>query len=294
MGKSRKRQREIYEVVGWSPVLAVLNDGSSQVEVRTAVVSGQVTQWQIDDDDPRRSRLIVGDKVHVHGHWLPARCVLQSSQFRFVVDVDLVRHSTPQQTERDLQQVADAAAANNLRSLARPVAWTRLLVEPDGNRVLHASQHTDRHSLRVTQVTVLPLLQRVGRRGQHAIDRSVLVAPGELLRVVLEQVQLHGVLSPAPRSRRSDVGVLQARELPVRRGRAPERRMTVTRALLVQVRDVHQAAPQGSKTLAVMQALDCGKRKAQWLIRQSQLQLQWGLAHERSKQSRPQHKQRGK
>jgi hypothetical protein len=291
VGKSRKRQREIYEVVDWSPGLAFLNDGSPQVEVRTAVVSGQVTQWQIDDDNPRNSRLIVGDKVHVHGHWLPARCVLQSSQFRFVVDVDLVQHSTPRKTERDLQQFADAAAANNLRSLARPVAWTRLLVEPDGNRVLHASQHTDRHSLRVTQVTVLPLLQRVGRRGQHAIDRSVLVAPGELLRVVLDQVQFHGVLSPAPAGRRSDAGVLQARELPVRSGRAPDRRMAVTRALLTRVRDVHQAAPQGSKTLAVMQSLDCGERKAQWLVRQSQVQLRWGLAHQRSKQSRPRNKQ---
>ena len=293
MTQQRKRRRERYVLVDWQPGLQDVRPArSTPVECRAAVVSGDVVQW-VESPGLQGMRLAaVADKQQVHGHWLPARVVLDGSRFRFVVDVDLVPHTTPAQHERQLRRVRDAVAAGDVRSLAQPATWSRLFVINGTDRVAFAEHLTQRYTLQVTTVAVLPLPSRPGRRGQRAIDASVLVAPKDLLRAALDATQLHGVLRPA--QRRNDVGTLTARQRPVPSGRQRTERTLHTDELLARVRDVHQAAPHGGKLQAVMQHFGFELRKAQQLVSESQDAHQWGLRHERSRQSRQRHKKGSK
>jgi len=293
MTQRRKRRREQYEVIDCVPqVHELLGLPGGAVKCHTAVVSGDVLQYVKAPGRRHGVRLTTtADKQQVHGHWLPAHVVLDGSQFRFVVDVDLVAHASPAQHERDLQRSQQAVAAGDVRSLAQPATWWRLYLIDGTDRVVNGTALTQRYALQVTQVKVLPLPQQPGRRGQAAVDRYVPVVPKDLLRAALDAVQLHGVLRPG--KRRSDVGVLQVGNgvpTPPRR----TERTAHTRELLARVRDVHQAAPHGSKLQTVMQHFRWEMRKAQVLVRESQLALQWGKAHERSMLSRNKHKKRGK
>lgn len=287
MTRQHKRRREQYVVVDSQPVLhEVQLAGGDVVACRTAVVAGDVVRWVESPGSQhlppaRRYRLVAAaSPPQVHGHWLPARVVLDGARCRFVVTVDLVLHETPAQHERELQRVREAA---DLRSLARPATWSRLYVVEGTDRVMHAAHLTDRYTLRVTSVTVQPLPSREGRRGQHALDASMLLAPKDLLRAALNATQLHGVLRPA--KRRSDVGVLTVGKGAAPRPRQRSERTPHSRELLARVRDVHQAAPHGSKTQAVMQQFGFSNRKATDLVSKSQEVWRWGIRHERSKQS---------
>lgn len=294
MTRQRKRRREQYELIDWQPGLQEVRPArATPVECRTAIIAGDVVQWVKAPGLQGMRLAAVADTQQVHGHWLPARCVFEGSRFRFVIDVDLVPHATPAQYERNLQRVRQAAAAGNLRSLAQPATWSRLYVANGTDRVVFAEHLTQRYTLQVTQVTVLPLQSRPGRRGQRAIDASVQVVPADLLRAALDATQLHGVLQPA-RQRRNDVGVLTARQLPIPSGRVRAERTLHTDELLARVRDVHQAAPHGGKLQAVMHHFGFAQRKAQQLVSESQDALQWGLRHERSMQSRKRHKKGSK
>lgn len=293
MTQRRKRRRAQYAVVGVVPqVHDLLGLPGGAVKCRAAVVSGDVLQYVKASGRRHGVRLTTrADKQQVHGHWLPAQVVLETSRARFVVDVDLVMHASPAQHERDMQRWQQAVAAGDVRSLAQPATWWRLYLIDGTDRVVLGTALTQRCTLRVTRVVVLPLSQRPGRRGQTAVDQYVQVVPKDLLRAALDALQLHGVLQPG--KRRHDVGVLLVGKgvpTPPRR----TERTAHTRELLARVRDVHQAAPHGSKLQTVMQGFGYGKRKAQVLVRQSQLALQWGKAHERSKQSRNTHKEGGK
>jgi len=293
MTPRRKRRREQFTVVDWAPVIeqSLAPPGKQSRGLRTVVVSGDVLQYVKVPGSKRIRQTTKADKQQVHGHWLPARVVLDGSQFRFVVDVDLVAHASPAQHERDVQRWQQAVAAGDVRSLAQPATWTRLIMPELSTRVIWGMAQSQRWTLQVTQVKVLPLPQQPGRRGQAAVDRSVPVLTADLLRAALDAVQLHGVLRRVTAS--DAIGVLQ-----VGKGvRTPPRRTertAHTRELLARVRDVHQAAPHGSKLQAVMQHFGYEKRKAQVLVNKSQKAMQWGKAHERSKQSRNKHKKGGK
>ena len=119
--RKRKRRRTEYVLLDWAPFVYELRlPGGRVMDCRRAVIAGEVVRPS--SVDPRRFET-VADKQHVHGHWLPAQCVLESSQARFVVDVDLVPHTTPAKFERDMERWRQAAVAGDLRSLALPVTW---------------------------------------------------------------------------------------------------------------------------------------------------------------------------
>ena len=288
MTRKRKRRREHYELVNVSPGLQEVHlaDGAV-VNCRAAVVAGDAVKWvELPGTEhlppARRFRLVAAaSPPQVHGHWLPQRVVLDGSKCRYVVDVDLVLHETPTQHERRVQQVRQTS---DVRTLAQPATWSRLYVVDGTDRVVHASHMTDLHTLQVTSVTVLPLPSAVGRRGQRALDTSLLLAPKELLRAAFDATQWHGVLRPA--KRRSDVGVLTVGKGSPKPSKQSAQRTPHTLELLAQVRDVHQAAPHRSKIEAVMRHFGFKKRKAEQLIAESQDALHWGVRYERSKQSR--------
>ena len=287
MTRKRKRRREHYELVNVSPGLQEVHLASGAVVTcRTAVVAGDAVKWTelpgAQHLPPaQRFRLVAAaSPPQVHGHWLPQRVVLDGSKCRYVVDVDLVLHEKPAQHERRVQQWRQTS---DVRTLARPATWSRLYVVDGTDRVVHASHVTDLHTLQVTAVTVLPLPSGVGRRGQRALDTSLLLAPKELLRAALDATQWHGVLRPA--KRRSDVGELTVGKGSPKPGKKSPQRTPHTRELLAQVRDVHEAAPRGSKIEAVMRHFGFSKRKAEQLIAESQDALHWGVRYERSMQS---------
>jgi hypothetical protein len=289
MTKSRKRRRATYVLVSWEPLLqpTTLFVGGTRTEkhCRVAVVDGDVLQW-VNAQNRFRTRLAVASQSTVHGYWLPARFVFDTSHARLVVDVDLVAHTTPQQHARQVDLTRKALQAGDTKALARPATWSRLNVDDnDGSSVLHGMRLTDRHKLLVTQLVVQPLPNTPGRRGQHALDRSLYVAPNDLLRQALKAAQFYGVLRPATRS--ANVGVLNARR---QQGvtQSPQRAEvslpTVERHQVV--RDLCQAAPYGERTQVVMRHFGCAERTAAKYIKQSQIALGWGLAHERSKRQR--------
>jgi hypothetical protein len=252
---------------------------------RSAVVSGDVLHW-VNTPAAGGSRLAVAQQTAVHGHWLPARVVIEGSGTKFVVDVDLVAHTTAAALEREHGALRTRLASGR-PPVRRNVAWSRLWVHNgNGCDVLRATHYTARYDLRVTSVQVLPLSQRPGRRGQRALVNSVQVNVNELLRVALTQVQLHGNVRPAD-IRKGTAGEIHARMLepgevpqqPTRQARAP--RVERTDELLLRVRDIHQAAPHGSKVQTVMQQLSLGKRQADTVIQVSQVRYNWGLASRR-------------
>ena len=307
MTKPRKRNRATYRVIAWAPQLrpvhkssAVLVDvhtdaqrerdaadlaSGAVVHCRGAVVNGDVLQW-VNTPAARGSRLVVAQQAAVHGYWLPARVVIEGNGARFVVDVDLVPHTSSAALEREHAAVRARLASGRLPA-RRAATWSRLWVHHgNGCDVLHASHHTMRYDLRVTSVHVLPLSQRPGRRGQRAVVGSVQVNVNELLRAALQQVQLHGNVKPADIRKRT-AGTIQARmlapgEVPKQSsGRARGQRTVVNDDLLARVRDVHQAAPHGSKLQAVMQHFDWRQRQAQVNVRKSQVRYNWGAAGRR-------------
>jgi hypothetical protein len=289
MTRKRKRRRTEYVLLDWAPFVDELHLSTSTsrrvMDCRQAVIAGEVVRRSSSGQFET-----VADKQHVHGHWLPAQCVLESSQARFVVDVDLVPHKTPAKFERDLVRWRQAAAAGDLRSVALPVTWSRLWVVKDSPRVVHAQGLTEECTLQVTRVTVLPLSQQPGRRGQRAVP-ALRLLPGDLLRAALDAAQLHGVLRTAAGTQHpGDIGLLQARLRPVDPASVRTVREQHTLELLRLVRDVHQAAPYGEKLPAVMQRLQWERSKAEKLVRESQERLQWGLAHERSKSTKQRNK----
>jgi hypothetical protein len=288
MTRKRKRHRTEYALIGWEPYVNDPIVNGKQLETcRRAVIAGEVVRPS--SVDLRRFET-VADKQRVHGHWLPAQCVLESSQARFVVDVDLVQDTAAAILERELVRLRRAAAAGDLRSVALPVTWSRLWVVKDSPRVVHAERLTERCTLQVTRVTVLPLSQQPGRRGQRAVP-ALRLLPGDLLRAALDAAQLHGVLRTAAGTQHPrDIGLLQARLRPVDPASVRTVREQHTLEKLRLVRDVHQAAPHGDKLPAVMQRLRCSRRKAEQLVRESQERLQWGLAHERSKSTKQRNK----
>lgn len=285
MTRSRKRRRATYELVSCDPILqhTELFAGGTRTEkvCRVAVVEGDVLQW-VKARNRFGTRLAVATQSTVHGYWLPARFVFHTSHARLVVEVDLVAHATPRQHAR---QIELQHQAGNVQTLARPATWSRLLVDERSNRVLFGSRLTDRHRLLVTKVTVQPLPNEPGRRGQHALDRSLQVVPNDLLRHALKAAQFWGVVRPAERT--TDAGVLNARRQPdttQARQRAPMSTPTVERHQVV--RDLCEAAPYGERTKVVMRRFGCAERTAAKYVKQSQIALGWGLAHERSKRQR--------
>jgi len=263
------------------------------VHCRGAVVSGDVLHW-VNMPGARGSRLVLAHQTAVHGYWLPARVVIEGSGATFVVDVDLVPHTTTAALKRE-HDALKARVALGMQPIRRSAAWSRLWVHNgNGCDVLQAMHHSSRYNLQVTSVQVLPLSQRPGRRGQRAVVGSVQVNVNELLRAALTQVQLHGNVKPAD-TRKRTAGEIHARllapgEAPKQpTGRVRTQRVAHTDELLLSVRDVHQATPHGSQLRAVMQQLNLTKRQAETIINKSQLQLRWGKAHERSKQSRKHH-----
>lgn len=288
MSRSRKRQRVTYELVSWQPLLqpTELFAGGTRTEkvCRVAVVEGDVLQW-VKANNRFGTRLAVATQSDVHGYWLPAQFVFHTSHARFVVEVDLVAHATPRQHARQIELQRQAHQAGNMQALARPATWSRLLIDETSNRVLHGTHLTDRYRLLVTSVKVQPLPNDPGRRGQHALDRSLQVVPNDLLRHALKAAQFWGRLRPAERT--TDVGVLVARRQPVitqARQRAPMSTPTVERHQVV--RDLCEAAPYGERTKVVMRRFGCAERTAAKYVKQSQIALGWGLAHERSKRQR--------
>lgn len=263
---------------------AALASGAA-VQCRSAVVSGDVLHW-VNTPAAGGSRLAVAQQTAVHGHWLPARVVIEGRGQQFVVDVDLVAHTTAAALERE-HAALRARLASGRPPVRHNVAWSRLWVHNgNGCDVLRATQHTARYDLRVTSVQVLPLSQRPGRRGQRAVVGSVQVNVNELLRVALTQVQLHGNVRPADIRKRT-AGEIQARMLEPGEvvqqptGRARAARVERTDELLRRVRDIHQATPHRSKLQTVMQQLSLNKRQAQTLIHESQVRYNWGLASRR-------------
>jgi hypothetical protein len=298
MTKPRKRNRTTYRVVAWSPLLVdvVTNtqrqrDATDQtpgvvVHCRGAVVNGDVLQL-VNTQAARSARLVVAQQTAVHGYWLPARVVIEGGGARFVVDVDLVPHTSSAALEREHKVVSERLASGR-RQIARNATWSRLWVH-DGNGcdVLSASHHTSRYDLRVTSVQVLPLSQRPGRRGQRAVVGSVQVNVNDLLRVALQQVQLHGNVKPADIRKRTAGVIYNARmlapgEVPKQStGRVRTEPVAHTDELLLRVRDVHQTTPHRGKVQAVMQQLNLTRRQAEPLIQKSQLRYNWGAAGRR-------------
>ena len=255
------------------------------VHCRGAVVSGDVLQW-VNTPGARGSRLWVTQQALAHGYWLPARVVIEGGGAQFVVDVDLVPHTTTAALER--KHVAlSAQKTSGGQPLRRSAAWSRLWVHNgNGSDVLQATHHSSRYDLHVTSVQVLPLSQRPGKRGQSAVVRSVQVNVNELLRVALAQVQLNGNVKPGDMRKRT-AGVIQARMLAAGEvvkqptGRVLAQRVAHTAELLLRVRDIHQATPHGSQVQAVMQQLSLSKRQAETLIHKSQVRYNWGAASRR-------------
>jgi hypothetical protein len=292
MTRKRKRRRTEYVLLDWARVVDEVIQTVNQtrkptLDCFTAVIAGDVVKVSSSGRFET-----VAESQQVHGHWLPAQFTLESSQARYVVRVDLVRRE--RQTERTRKALA-AWAAGDVRNATLPVRWTLLYVATKSPRVVHARQLTEQYALQLTQVTVLPLPPQPGRLGQAAVSARAQVAPSDLLRVALDAAQLHGVLRSAAGSQYpSDVGRLQARRRPVDPATIPATRQAHTLELLRLVRDVHQAAPHGSKLPAVMQHQQWERSKAEKLVRESQERLQWGLAHERSKKSTTQRNKGGK
>jgi hypothetical protein len=288
MTRKRKRRRTQYVLLDWARVVHEVHQTVNQtrkptLDCFTAVIAGDVVKLSSSGRFET-----VAESQQVHGHWLPAQFVLESSQARYVVRVDLVRRE--RQTERTRKALA-AWAAGDVRNATLPVRWTRLWVATKSPRVVHARQLTEQHALQLTQVTVLPLPEQPGRLPQEAVSARAQVAPSDLLRAALDAAELHGVLRSAAGSQYpSDVGRLQARRRPVDPATIPATRQAHTPELLRLVRDVHQATPYGDKLPAVMQRLRCNRRKAEQLVRESQERLQWGLAHERSKSTKQRNK----
>ena len=288
MTKRRRRRRETYVLVSWQPLLqdtTLFAGGTRTVkQCRVAVVEGDVLQW-IKTRNRFGTRLAVASQSDIHGYWLPARFVFDTSHARLVVDVDLVAHTTPRQHARQIERTQQALQAGDPKALARPATWSRLLVDDDGSSVLFGFRMTDRYRLLVTQLQVLPLPNIPGRRGQAALDRSLHVVPNDVLRHALKAAQFFGVLHPA--KRQADVGLLYARRQPVAT-QSPQRAKvslpTVERHQVV--RDLCQAAPYGERTQVVMRHFGCAERTAAKYVKQSQIALRWGLAHERSKRQR--------
>jgi len=297
MTQRRKRQRTKYHVREWRrPVQNfVPSAGSRQVQqCHVAVVRGDVIHHQV------RGRTLLQSVVQqtpVQGWWLPAAFVIDTPRAQFVVDVDLVPHTTPQRLQREHQEVRDALAAGQGPDV-RPVVWTLLWVEEttaaDGRqRVVAARYVTDRYAQHITQVVVRPLPDddEKGRHGQHAVAGNTLpLVPSDLLNVSLDAAAFHAVLYPA--TRRGDVARFYTRK-PEPRGSGTGRRLRVrtvkTDQVLQLVRNVwHDAAPN-RRVQAVQDHFDWSKSNANKWIRKSQLQLRWGKAHERSKQSRKHH-----
>lgn len=292
MTRARKRQRENYQVVDWQPLLQEtelwVNGKRTKLVCRVAVVQGDVLQW-VKAQNRFGVRLVVTSQPRVHGYWLPARVVLHSSRARYVVHVDLVAHTTPKRHAQEIAHTRQVLASGNARALARPATWSRLYVDDatpwSDSRVVHATHLTDRYRLLVTRVTVEPLPNVPGRRGQHALDRALPVVPGDLLRHALHVAQFFGTTRPARKT--TDVGLLSARRDPVppqRRQRAQDTQPTPERHRVV--RDLCLAAPYGERTQVVVKHFGCHERTAAKYVRQSQVALRWGLAHERSKGSR--------
>jgi len=308
MTKPRKRKRTRYQVVDWAPRLVPVHKSSAvivdvhtdaprerdaadlasgaMVRCRGAVVNGDVLQW-VNTPAARGSRLVVAQQTAVHGYWLPARVVIEGGGARFVVDVDLVPHTSSAALAREHAAIKSHVASGRLAA-PRGVTWSRLLVHHgNGSDVLHASHHTMRYDLRVTSVQVLPLSQRPGRRGQRAVVGSVQVNVNELLRVALQQVQLHGNVKPGDIRKRTAGVIYNARmlapgEVPKQStGRVRTEPVAHTDELLLRVRDVHQRAEHGSQLQQVMQQLNLTKRQAEPIIRKSQLRYNWGLASRR-------------
>lgn len=290
MTRTRKRQRTDYVVRAWSPFVDEVSthrpSGREVVKCRTAVIVGDVMRWA-PANNRFGGRMQVVEQQHVHGWWLPAQFVIDNKRARFIVDVDLVAHSNTATLEADMRRVRSARSA---RELARPATWTKLIIaDADGSTVLLGSHQTARYAVHVTRVQVVPLPQQAGRRGQRAIVGQVPIVVNDLLEAAMAVSQVHGNLKPPPLARsRHEIGRLTAT---VHDAPKPTRGLRGTRTVrtheyLAQVRAIHEAAPQGAKTQAVMQQLGLKQANAKQVIAKSQQQLKWGWAFERSKQSR--------
>lgn len=289
MTAARKRQRAEYVVRNWSPLLTEVHKAGHVRQCRTAVVAGSVLQWGPAANRFGTEQQVI-EQTQVHGWWLPARFEIHSKQAAFIVDVDLVAHTTPTEHERQLRRYRKA---RNVRDLAAPATWSRLLVyDADGSTVLAGGLLTARYNTHVTRVTVVPLPQQPGRRGQQAVVGSVPIVVNDLLRAALDVAVIHGTLRPGRKVR--EIGQLTATVHKAASGRAVRGMRTVrSDEYLAQVRDVHQAAPQGAKTQAVQAHFGLQLSNARKAIAQSQTRLGWGLAHERSKGS-PKKRTKGK
>ena len=135
-------------------------------------------------------------------------------------------------------------------------------------------------------------VQRSGNAFAGVLQGSVQVVVNDLLREALNAAQLHGTVRPAP-ARTKQVARIMARVHAA--GKAPRLTRGKSRAprtahddkrVLHQVREVHEAAAHGYKVQAVMRHFGWEDSKAGKLIHRSQIVLQWGKAHERSKGSR--------
>lgn len=298
MTQRRKRQRTKYHVREWRrPVQNfVPSAGSRQVQqCHVAVVRGDVIHHQVRGRTLLQS---VEQQTPVQGWWLPAAFVINTPRAQFVVDVDLVQHTTPRELQRQHQLRAAVKAGHAELPAARAVVWSVLWIatKPDADgyhRVLAAKHVTDRYAQHVTQVVVRPLPDddERGLHGRHAVAGNTLpLVPSDLLNVSLDAAAFHAVLYPA--TRRGDVARFYTRKPAPRvsgKGRRLRVRTVKTDQVLQLVRNVwHDAAPN-RRVQAVQDHFDWSKSNAQKWIRKSQLQLRWGKAHERSKQSRKHH-----
>lgn len=298
MTQRRKRQRTKYHVREWQRPVQNFVPSAPNHQVQqcyVAVVRGDVIRHQVRG---RTLLQLVEQQTPVQGWWLPAAFVIDTPRAQFVVDVDLVRHATPRELQREHQRTRDAIAAGHVARDAHAVAvvWSVLWIaaKPDADgyhRVLAAKHVTDRYAQHVTQVVVRPPQQRPGARGQRAVAGKTLpLVPSDLLNVALDAAAFHAVLYPA--TRRGDVARFYTSK-PAPRGSSKGRRLRVrtvkTDEVLQLVRNVYNDAAPGRRVQAVQDHFGWSKSNAQKWIRKSQLQLHWGKAHERSKQSRKHH-----
>jgi hypothetical protein len=292
MTQRRKRQRTKYHMhKWWRPVHNFVPGGSSATpsQCHVAVVRGDVISHQV-----RGNKLVqsVKQQTPVQGWWLPATFVIDTPRAQFVVDVDLVPHTTPRKLQRQHQRIRDVGAAGHALPDACAVVWSVLWItttsDVDGyHRVLAARHVTDRYAQHITQVVVRPPHQRAGARGQRAVAGKTLpLVPSDLLNVALDAAAFHASLYPA--ARRGDVAKFYTSKAAPRvssKGRRLRTRTERTDEVLQLVRNVwHDAAPD-RRVQAVADHFGWSKRNASQWIRKSQLQLRWGLAYARSRQS---------
>lgn len=281
MTRPAKRHRTNYTVRDWSPAVQTFSD--AQVNYNVLVVPGDVVQrrWR----GTKLVHYVDQQQAITSAWWLPAQVGIEAERLLYVVDVDLVPHSSEQQLAAYHQRVR-ASSGRPVGEVSQPAAFTLLYVEEltaaratgkraPLRRVLRVRQVTDRYALHVTRVQLLPAPSRPGARAQRAVPSNARLVVDDLRRIALDQVQCSAVLYPATRS--SDVAQVLASEQ-VARGRAGRRarpRRVLDDETLRLVRDIHQAAPYGRKVQAVMDHFGCTKSNANALVRKSKQRLGW-------------------